>query len=688
MVLVKVFVRTLQIMKTKIYTLIQLLALSGILVMNPSCRKTTPAEAVQATSINDMHVPYGFLFKTTRDVTISIRTLDNMDNVVPNIRVSVMTDFPDQGGKCIVSGVTDATGYYNLDYVFPVYLDSVVVATNELGFVNAQKFDVRNGSLTCLLGGKQPVVNLKDGGTFKSTVNNFYPMGTYNSVGVPSYLTPANDPVDAAMLQDINATLPDYQNLTVGHPQYFSAGNVQNLVLNAPSDVWVTFVSEGAGYRSVLGYYKYTSGSPPPNTSSIDSIHVIFPNVSFTNSGGGLASGNRVHLGVFPGGVTLGWALISDGFRGGTITAGNYTYYSNKELNPEPVADKRQHTILLNDIGRGKFLLSFEDLRRDQGADNDFNDATFYVTANPIQAVQTTNLPLPNYTQVDTDHDGISNTFDDYPTDASRAFNNYYPAQGSTGTLAFEDLWPSTGDYDMNDMVVGYSFNQVTNGQNKVIQINATLILKAMGAGYHNGFGIQLPISPSLISSVTGTNLQGSYISLNSNGTEAGQSKATVIAFDDGFNLLPYPGNGTGVNTTPGMTYVPPDTLHLVINLTTPTLLSQVGVPPYNPFLIVDMDRGREIHMINKPPTDLANMAYFGTGSDNSQASIGRYYVTQGNLPWAIDVSDNYEYPVEKSEITQLYLKFVPWVEASGQTYYDWFEPKAGYRNPQFLYMP
>jgi len=379
--------------------------------------------------------------------------------------------------------------------------------------------------------------------------------------------------------------------------------------------------------------------------------------------------------------------LIADGFRNKTITSGISTLYSDKNLNPEPNSSLKQHTVLLNDIGRGKFLLSFEDMRRDGGADNDFNDAVFYVTANPIQGIQSTNIPLPNYTQTDTDGDGISNTFDDYPTDPTKAFNNFYPAEGSTGTLAFEDLWPGQGDYDMNDLVLGYSFNQITNGQNKVVQIKATIILKAMGAGYHNGFGIQLPISSSLVSSVTGTDIEESYIVQSSNGTEAGQSKATIIVFDNGFNLLPFPGgSGVGVNTTPGAPYVAPDTLHVVINLTTPTSLAIVGTPPYNPFLIVNMERGKEIHMINNPPTDLANLTYFGTHSDDSQVGSGRYYVTKNNLPWVLDISDNFYYPIEKSEITQGYLKFVPWVEADGQTYYDWFKSKPGYENAQYLF--
>jgi LruC domain-containing protein len=32
----------------------------------------------------------------------------------------------------------------------------------------------------------------------------------------------------------------------------------------------------------------------------------------------------------------------------------------------------------------------------------------------------------------------------------------HFNSLASYGTLAFEDLWPSTGDYDFNDQVVDY----------------------------------------------------------------------------------------------------------------------------------------------------------------------------------------------------------------------------------------
>lgn len=676
---------------TKIYIVV---AFAVLILISPSCNKIddTDVQAPEVTKLADMKVPAGFTFETSRGVGIKISTLDNSDTPVPNIRVDIYTDYPENNGQIILSGATNSNGIFSSDYRFPMLYDSLVVGTSAIGFVNFQKVRVAGGYLECKLGGRQIKSTLKDGdaGIFKSTNSVFHPMGTYNSSsGVPTYLTPTNDPIDAAMLNDINATLPEYSALPTTHPQYFATGLERNLVLDAACDVWVTFVHEGAGYRNVLGFYTYNTNNPPATASAIDTIHVIFPNVSFGGSGGGLASGNRVYLGAFAPGTEIAWVLVADGFRNGTITNGNWILYSDDQLNPEAAAAKKQHTILLNDIGRGKFLLSFEDQRRDGTTDNDFNDAVFYVSANPIQSINTGNIPLPNYTQTDTDNDGISNNFDDYPSDPTRAFNNYYPTKTSIGTIAFEDLWPGKGDYDFNDMVVDYNFNQVTNGQNKVVEIKAKLILRAMGASYKNGFGFQLPIAPSLIASVTGTDLREGVVTLSGNGTESGQTKATIIAFDNGYNLLPYPGlPSMGVNTTQGAAYVQPDTLNILITLTTPTPLSSVGTPPYNPFMFVNQVRSHEVHLVNHPPTDLADMSLFGTSQDDSNPAIGRYYVTKNNLCWAIDVAGPFEYPIEKIEINQPFTKFIPWGVSGGTSYYDWYVAKPDYRNSQYIYTP
>ena len=667
-------------------------ALFGLLILAfASCHKvdeTTP-EPVDETNIENMVVEEGFAFRTSADVNIQITTLDNVDQAVPGILVELYSDYPSNGGGLIVSGTTDADGIFTSDYVLPAGTDSVALVTPTVGFVTSQKIKVTDGKIDFVLGGQQvqkrtpdPVLPMP-----KSTNSIYHYLSTFTSSGVPTNLVVPNDVIDASIISDINATLPEYQALPTSHPQYFNSANEPNLVLSQACDVWVTFVHEGAGYRNALGFYKYNTNTPPASASAIDTIHIIFPNCSFAGSGGNLYSGNKVKIGTFAPGTEIGWVIIADGWNGSTVGNGLNKFYSDKNLNPETSTDKKQHTILCNDIGRGKFLLGFEDLRRDGGCDNDFNDAVFYVTANPIAAIQTQNIPLPNYTQTDSDGDGVSNSFDAYPNDATKAFNNFYPSETTVGTLAFEDLWPSKGDYDFNDMVVDYRFNQITNGQNKVVQINAKFILKAIGATFKNGFGLEIPISPSLVASVTGTSIKENFIVNNANGTEANQNKATIIVFDNAFNELPYPGgNSIGVNTTMGSPYVTPKEFNITINLTQPQVLGTIGLPPYNPFLIVNMDRSKEVHLVNHAPTSLANTALLGSSQDDSRPAQGRFYVTEKNLPYAIDIAGPFEYPVEKAQVTQAFLKFFNWGTSSGVKYYDWYKPISGYRNNSVIF--
>jgi LruC domain-containing protein len=296
-----------------------------------------------------------------------------------------------------------------------------------------------------------------------------------------------------------------------------------------------------------------------------------------------------------------------------------------------------------------------------------------------------------NYSQPgnapDKDGDGISDMLDSYPNDPARAFINYSPATGF-GTLAFEDLWPSTGDYDFNDLVLDYRFKTITNASNKVSEVYATFVLRAIGAGMKNGFGFQLPGSGIAATDieVTGFKLKEGIINLSPNGTESGQQKNTIIVFDNAYKIMPFSG-GFGVNVQPGATFVQPDTTVISLCFKPNTYsIEDVGIANFNPFLIVNLDRGREIHLPDHPPTSLANPAFFATGNDNSTPATGRYYKTATNLPWAIRISSGYDYTIEGAQITAACLKFGAWAESSGLQFPDWYMDISGYRNVSYIY--
>ncbi|MDA3906378.1 MAG: LruC domain-containing protein [Bacteroidales bacterium] len=287
----------------------------------------------------------------------------------------------------------------------------------------------------------------------------------------------------------------------------------------------------------------------------------------------------------------------------------------------------------------------------------------------------------------DTDSDGVIDDFDDYPSDPTLAFNNFYPSTNAWGSLAFEDLWPYVGDFDFNDMIIDYHFNPITNASNNVARIDVSIAVRAIGAEFKNGFGIQLPIVPSAIQSVIGdfSFTQGT-VSREANNTESGQDKAVIIFFDNAFDVLMHPGGSAGVNTTPGALFVAPTEINFVIKLSNPIAPAVLGAPPYNAFIFANGYRGREIHLKNNVPTSLADTQNLGIGADVSNVENGIYYQTENGLPWAINIVDSFDYPTEKAEIITAYLHFADWAMNAGTTYADWYSSQAGYRDLNLIY--
>ena len=217
--------------------------------------------------------------------------------------------------------------------------------------------------------------------------------GTFNSLGVPNYLTPVSDTIPPILLANIASSLPESFPVPIYHPQYIASGSSTNILMQSGGDVWVTFVDEGAGYKNVLGYYSYPQTSPPATIPANNQMKIIFPNVSKLNSGGGLLPGHKVFLGHFDAGTVISWFLIADGYRNGAVTAGNWRLFSNSSFNPETNPLLKAHNVLLYDSVYNKVILGFEDIRRDNSScDNDFNDAIFYVSCTPDTAIATNSM--------------------------------------------------------------------------------------------------------------------------------------------------------------------------------------------------------------------------------------------------------------------------------------------------------
>jgi len=277
---------------------------------------------------------------------------------------------------------------------------------------------------------------------------------------------------------------------------------------------------------------------------------------------------------------------------------------------------------------------------------------------------------------------GNPNPNDDFPDDPDRNFNNYYPATGVYGTLAFEDLWPTYGDFDMNDLVIGYNINEVTNLTNQVVDIEFTCVIRALGAGMQSGFGIELPIPANRVASVTGARLTENIVSLNANGTENGNTNAVIILWDNSAYEM-----GMFVNTLNPANHVQEDTLVIRVTFTSPVNTSELGLAPYKPFIFVNGERSHEIHLPGNAPTALVNTSLFGLHDDDTKPSQNRYYRSINNLNWAINIPIEIPYPKETIDITEAYPFFQAWAESGGELYPDWYLDLSGHRITSRLYL-
>ncbi|TAH02925.1 MAG: LruC domain-containing protein [Sphingobacteriales bacterium] len=675
-----------------------------IVALATACKKNRYDVAEEGTQNPTAIAPIDFKFATTKKLKINLTLKSNNDQPIKGVLVSFYSNKPNNT-EPLLKQITDVNGNINVDISVPAYTDTLIIDPKYVGLMRNAKAVITNNGIDATIGGKNgysgSIVKLAsnrgvnkilalDGffGKRRTLSSNFEYLGTYDNDGVPNYLEAQSDTIGSRLLSYINASLPESQNVSEHHPQYLQSGTTVDLNIVSLADVWITFVSEGAGYQNSLGFYTYPTGNPPQSEADISNIKYIFPNASLPNDGGNLPSGSKVNIGRFTPGTSIGFVVLANAWDWSTQTVDQNSnrFYTTSACNPETDNELKKHSVLLFDDILNIFLIGMDDQNREQGSDNDLNDILFYASSNPVTAISDGNVRLID-TPTDTDGDGVTDTNDEFPTDSRKAYTNYYPSRWNMGTLLFEDLWPATGDYDLNDMVVGYKYKYITNGQNAVTELEADYIIKAVGASYINGFGVEFPFASSLISNVTGQRLISNYITRNANGTEQNQTKAVIIPFDDYNALIKRPG-GFYINTenSANAPKVASETAHIVITFNNPISASVFGTPPFNPFLISNKRRGYEVHLPGKTPTNLATPNLFNTLQDNSQPGIGLYYKSKDSWPWALDFMDPFDYPSEGNAINKAYTHFLEWARTGGNSYPDWYLNTGNNRNNQFIY--
>ena len=263
--------------------------------------------------------------------------------------------------------------------------DLVLIANGEAGLYVGGLIASRNDSLAIL--GKikfsdsasSNFVESKDSVIFVATgLGGLKILSLSIDEGLPPVIIPTKP--CATLYKNIMDLFPERQDNRLAHPELFATTVSNRILLKSESEVYITFIGEGAGWKNTLGYYTYNENSPPASVADMNKV-ILYPNVSQVNDGGALQTGDMVQIGIgkFPAGTVVGFYLVAQGWKNGMTVNGLYTDYTDFNFN---LGKYKQHTIFKENTC-DDLVLTFEDIASGDTVntnDYDYNDVIFSIS--------------------------------------------------------------------------------------------------------------------------------------------------------------------------------------------------------------------------------------------------------------------------------------------------------------------
>lgn len=565
-----------------------------------------------------------------------------------------------------IKGTTDEEGKAKIlwknkpDIVTDVYVYSPNLGVPRVlhASVEGKTIEVTDAADQVVVKGSRPLTRAgSSSGSYYSNwalrdVQYVQPLGGWDDNGRPDYLLAEKKEFSPAVQRIIDATLPANGDMNPN-------GYIREYVhISERANVNLYFYSHNSGRRNVLAYYTYEGdGKNIPDINYINQhLILVFPNLYNT-----MSTGEGVRLKYydgekfsdeFPANTNIGWVLLVDAFQDGTIKAQNINaVYSPLKGNgynmPGNIMRNRPHVGMFK--ANDTFVLAIEDQpwgHSTQGATvtatypADMRDDILIIEANPIRA-------MPD--------DVPSGTDPEDPDPDVPGFQIMTP----NGVLAFEDLWPAKGDYDMNDVVVRYDLTDYMSYDYDMSGLEGTFTFVRDGAQRVNGFGFELNTTADNIKFVS---VESTY-RCDGQGLDRSADKAMIMLFDNGKKVP----SGTK--------------FYVKVIYDKPVLPIGYKYAPYNPFIIVNCDNlaqsnRTEVHLSkNFAPTEKADLSLLGTGDDFSDKTKGIYYISDNNYPFAINLPEGKDFvgASESSSIDKMYPDFVDWFQSGGKTHTDWY---------------
>lgn len=561
---------------------------------------------------------------------------------------------------------TDEQGKFTATVELPAYVSNVYIVSTSPFARQAIPGKIVNGVLKVSDTDEQLTTRASYRESTRFDRNRFNNLGWNTNLGsfddrsgVIDYVYKGNDPkltLSKSEMNELRTTVSKVLNTLGSCPEEYRT-QADLYVEEDETAVVLTALRGWTCWNSSLGYYYYRYDQAPASLKDVK-VYAVFPNTQMTWNNGslqaspqGIKEGTAVQLKYFddpeypkgknfPKGYYIGfilacnaWNTYFTGFNSYTLTEGFYAS-STKGFSTKVNSGIDVRTAMFKDKN-SNIAIAFEDFMDDQN----FTDVVFSLKANP----EITNVP-----PVDED---LNTTIE------------------KTGVYAFEDEWPKAGDYDMNDVLVQYTYQKVFNIFNEILSESFTFkTLYNKSTVFTNGLGFIL-------------SNEGNAQSIEYFIRKENEKDFTVASGADKFtresNAIILTDN---VKTNPNAEYKV--TFKYGDKNSNKKQETSIDAFIYRP----SKEGNRlEVHCPMKKPTSKVDTSLFGQYEDCSKPNEGIYYVSnQENIyPFAFYLSNANANDIaelknfdknEKKSISEIYPKFIDWAKYG--TNADWYKKK------------
>jgi LruC domain-containing protein len=240
----------------------------------------------------------------------------------------------------------------------------------------------------------------------------------------------------------------------------------------------------------------------------------------------------------------------------------------------------------------------------------------------------------------------------------------YYPSQTSYYIASYEDYFPYRGDYDFNDLVVGYRVATGLDSNGNIQTISGEGYLIARGAGYSHDWHLRIALPSSTTGSGEITIFLPGEIT-----TTVDYPLAINFSGDIDLNIFRHTrqlwidSSYEFVNTLDEQILQQGHRFTFNIELDTPITLADFDATPFDPYLYV-RDTQYEIHLEGKNA-----VLPYSRNIETGQTS----FIDNNNYPYAQVFPDDWKVPVERVDLGEAYPNFVNFISSGRTQNIQWY---------------